>query len=144
MRSKIKILSALLALLTLFCFSSCDGTYSDDAIAIAGYLQYFDKPEDVVVNKIEKSVFENETIYYISRSKYDTYEADEIELLIVYDPQSKTTKTAFFLDMEHGLHADIKAAWDTRAANAISTQVFSQDEIKNVTAQAAEYCQRHK
>ena len=142
MSKGIRIISVLLIAVTLFGFSSCGKKYSDDAIAIAGYLQYFDKPENVIVNKIEKCVFADETIYYVSRSKYQELEADEIELLIVYYPSSRTTKTAFFLDMEYGMHADIKALWDSRDTKATSTHVFSADEIKSVTAEASEYCSK--
>lgn len=141
MNAKIKIISVLLIICTLLSFSSCGKKYSDDVIAIAGYLQYFDKPENVVINKAERYVFENETIYYISRGKYDEYDsADEIELLIVYDPSSKTSETAFFLDMEYGMHEDIKALWDSREIKATSSHVFTDEEIKSLIADAAEYC----
>ncbi len=142
MSGKIRVISILLVAVTLFGFSSCVRKSSVDAIAIAEYLQCFDKPETVIVNKIEKSVFADEIIYYISRSKHYEDEADEIELLIVYYPSSNTVKTAFFLDMEYGMHADIKALWDSREIKANSTHVFSADEIKSVTAEAAEYCSK--
>lgn len=143
MNSKIKLISALLVVFMLFGISSCGKKYSDDVIAIAGYLQYFDQPENVVIYKLEKSEFADETIYYVSRGKYDEYDsADEIELLIVYDPSSKTTETAFFLDMEYGMHSDIKALWDSREIIATSSYEFSDEEIKSIIAEVAEYCQK--
>lgn len=143
MNAKIKVISVILLVYTLLSFSSCGEKYSDDVIAIAGYLQYFDKPENVVINKAEKCEFENVTIYYVSRSKYDEYDsADEIELLIVYDPSLQTTETAFFLDMEYGMHEDIKALWDSKEIKAISSHVFTDEEIKRIIAEVAEYCNK--
>lgn len=141
MNARIKVISVVLVVFTLLSFSSCGRKYSDDAIAIAGYLQNFDEPENVVINKAERYVFENETIYYLSRGKYDEYDsAEEIELLIVYEPSSQTTQTAFFLDMEYGMYEKIKAMWDSRETQAISSYVFTDEEIKSIIAEASEYC----
>ena len=142
MNTKVKIVSLLLAILALFGFSSCSKSYSDDVVAIAGYLQYFDRPEDVAVNKIEKCEFENEIIYYISWTEYQELKEEEIELLVVFYPETQTTKTAFFLDMEYGMHPDIKALWDSRATKAISSYTYSAEETKQLIVEVKEYCSK--
>ena len=139
-----KVISFVLTIIMLTGFASCGKTYSDDTIAIAGYLNFFDRPEDVTVNRIEKWEFENEIIFYLSRDKYDEHDADEVELLLVYYPSSKETKTAFFLDMEYGMNPDIKALWDSRETKAISSHVFSDDEVASVITEVIEYCSKSK
>ena len=124
----------------MFGFSACRLIYSDDVVTIAEYLKYFDKPEDVVINKLERVEFENKTIYYMSRSEYQELDEDETELLIVYDHESDKVKNAFMLDMESGMHSDIKSLWDSRETKAISSYTYSAEEIKTLVSDVADYC----
>ena len=140
MSKKVKFVSLLLVVFSLFSFSACRLIYSDDVVTIAEYLKYFDNPEDVVINKLERVEFENKTIYYMSRSEYQELEAEEIELLIVYDHESDKVKNAFMLDMESGMHSDIKSLWDSRETKAISSYTYSAEEIKTLVSDVADYC----
>lgn len=140
MIKRIKILSLVLVVISLFNFSACRLIYSDDVVSIAEYLKHFDKPEDVVINKLERVEFENKTIYYMSRGKYQELDEDEIELLIVYDHESDEVKNCFMLDMESGMHSDIKTLWDSRATKATSSYTYSAEEIKTLVSDVADYC----
>ena len=140
MSKKVKFVSLLLVVILFFSFSACRLIYSDDVVTLAEYLKYFDNPEDVVINKLERIEFENKTIYYMSRSEYQELEAEEIELLIVYDHESDKVKNAFMLDMESGMHSDIKSLWDSRETKAISSYTYSAEEIKTLVSDVADYC----
>ena len=140
MSKMVKVVSLLLVVFSLFSFSACRLIYSDDVVTLAEYLKYFDKPEDIVINKLERVEFENTTIYYVSRSEYQELEEDEIELLIVYDHKSDTVKNSFMLDMEYGMNPDIKALWDSRETKAVSSYTYSAEEIKTLVSDVADYC----
>lgn len=140
MSKKVKFVSLLLVVILFFSFSACRLIYSDDVVTLAEYLKYFDNPEDVVINKLERVEFENKTIYYMSRSEYQELEAEEIELLIVYDHESDKVKNAFMLDMESGMYSDIKSLWDSRETKAISSYTYSAEEIKTLVSDVADYC----
>ena len=140
MSKKVKFVSLLLVVISLFTISGCRLIYSDDVVSIAEYLKHFDRPEDVVINKLERVEFENTTIYYMSWSEYQELEEDEIELLIVYDHKSDTVKNSFMLDMEYGMNPDIKALWDSRETKAVSSYTYSAEEIKTLVSDVADYC----
>ena len=76
----------------------------------------------------------------MSRSESLESEAEEIELLIVYDHESDEVKNCFFLDMEYGMHPDIKALWDSRETKAKSSYTYSEEEIKQLIVEVADYC----
>ena len=140
MIKKIKILSLVLVVISLFNFSACRLIYSDDVVSIAEYLKHFDRPEDVVINKLERVEFENKTIYYMSWSEYQESDEDETELLIVYDHETDEVKNYFMLDMEYGMYQDMKALWDARETKAISSYTYSEEEIKKLVSEIADYC----
>ena len=135
-----KSVAVALAVILIFSFSACRLIYSDDVVSIAEYLKHFDKPEDVVINKLERVEFENKTIYYMSRGKYQELDKDEIELLIVYDHETDEVKNYFMLDMESGMHSDIKTLWDSRETKAKSSYTYSEEEIKQLIVEVADYC----
>lgn len=146
MKFKIGIILSVVTLCAVICFCLFGQTsYSDDVIALAEYLQYFEKPEAIVFTKLEKFVFEEQTIYHLDISdcddcdKYDKDEDFETELLIVIDHKTKVTSTAFFADMECGLKQDIKNLWDSRNINAKSFHVFSDSEIQSLVSSVSEY-----
>ena len=138
MSKMVKVVSLLLVVFSLFSFSACRLIYSDDVVTLAEYLKYFDKPEDVVINKLERVEFEKTTIYYMSWSEYQESDEDEVELLIVYE--SYKVKNCFMLDMEYGAHPDIKALWDSRETKAISSYTYSAEEIEKLVSEVADYC----
>ena len=140
MIKKIKILSLVLVVISLFNFSACRLIYSDDVVSIAEYLKHFDRPEDVVINKLERVEFENTTIYYMSWSEYQESDEDEVELLIVYNHESYKVKNCFMLDMEYGKDPDIKELWDSRETKAISSYTYSAEEIEKLVSEIADYC----
>ena len=140
MSKMFKVVSLLLVVFSLFSFSACRLIYSDDVVTLAEYLKYFDKPEDVVINKLERVEFKNKTIYYMSRSEYQELDEDETELLIVYDHESDKVKNCFMLDMEYGMYSDIKSLWDSRETKAISSYTYSAEEIKTLVSDVADYC----
>ena len=140
MSKKVKFGSLLLVVILLFSFSACRLIYSDDVVTLAEYLKYFDNPEDVVINKLERVEFEKTTIYYMSWSEYQESDEDEVELLIVYNHESYKVKNCFMLDMEYGEHPDIKALWDSRETKAISSYTYSAEEIKTLVSDVADYC----
>ena len=139
MSKMVKVVSLLLVVFSLFSFSACRLIYSDDVVTLAEYLKYFDKPEDIVINKLERVEFENTTVYYMLWSEYQL-ESDEVELLIVYDHESYKVKNCFMLDMEYGAHPDIKALWESRATKANSSYTYSAEEIKTLVSEVADYC----
>ena len=140
MIKKIKILSLVLVVISLFNFSACRLIYSDDVVSIAEYLKHFDRPEDVVINKLERVEFENTTIYYMSWSEYQESDEDETELLIVYDHETDEVKNYFMLDMEYGMYQEIKELWDSRETKATSSYTYSAEEIKTLVSDVADYC----
>ena len=140
MSKKVKFVSLLLVVISLFTISGCRLIYSDDVVSIAEYLKHFDKPEDVVINKLERVEFENKTIYYMSWSEYQESDEDETELLIVYDHETDEVKNYFMLDMEYGMYQDMKALWDARETKAISSYTYSEEEIKKLVSEIADYC----
>ena len=139
MNKKVKVVSLLLVVFSLFSFSACRLIYSDDVVTLAEYLKYFDKPEDIVINKLERVEFENTTVYYMLWSEYQL-ESGEVELLIVYDHESYKVKNCFMLDMEYGAHPDIKALWESRETKAVSSYTYSAEEIKTLVSEVADYC----
>ena len=44
------------------------------------------------------------------------------------------------LDMEYGMHQDIKELWDSRETKATSSYIYSAEEIKTLVADVADYC----
>lgn len=135
-----KSVAVALAVILIFSFSACRLIYSDDVVSIAEYLKHFDRPEDVVINKLERVEFKNKTIYYMSWSEYQESDEDETELLIVYDHETDEVKNYFMLDMEYGMYHDMKALWDSRETKAISSYTYSAEEIEKLVSEIADYC----
>ena len=144
MKNKIRFLSFILLSFLLVAFPSCGDKYSADAKALANYMQFFDQPENLPILSMEKAEFSNEVYYYISRGPYDSTDPDAIDLIIVYNKETKTYKRCFLLDIQFGLNADVGKQWESRSTSAISTHVFTDEEIESVTAEAIDYCKTKK
>ena len=65
-----------------------------------------------------------------------------MEFLIIFDRDTKTTRTAFFTDMEKGMQREEMLLWESREAKAKSSHVFSEKEISDLIAQVAEHIEK--
>ena len=46
----------------------------------------------------------------------------------------------FMLDMDYGMHQEIKELWDSRATKATSSYTYSAEKIKTLVSDVADYC----
>ena len=117
-----------------------DGGFSDDSIALARYLRFFDEPLDVEITKYDKYVFEDDQIIYnITWIDNTEGENEEIDLLLHFNSKSKKTTLCFWGDIEIGMHKEVKALWDAREEKAISKTSFNEKQIDEIHRDAVSY-----
>ncbi len=122
----------------VFSLFSCGYDYQDESNAIRRFMIFHDKPENLIIDTLEKyEISENEIFYFVKwrggeEDENDTSEA--FELLVVYNPQSTLIELEHFQDMEQGFSSDTKSKWDEVKNNP--TRKFSPDEIKIIMRKA--------
>lgn len=118
---------------------SCAQKMDDDAMAVAGYLKYFDNPEEVVFTKIDKYVFEDRILYNVAWIDNSETENELIDLLLDYNPSTTMVSLCFWGDMKYSSKADVKKLWDEREEKALSNVSYNEQQISDITKRAAEY-----
>ena len=111
----------------------------DDTMAVAGYLKYFDNPEDVVFTKIDKYVFEDRILYNVAWIDNSETENELIDLLLDYNPATTLVTLCFWRDMKYSSKAEVKKLWDEREEKALSHVSYNKQQISDITKKAAEY-----
>lgn len=111
----------------------------DDTMAVAGYLKYFDNPEEVVFTKIDKYVFEDRILYNVAWIDNSETENELIDLLLDYNPATTLVTLCFWGDMKYSSKADVKKLWDEREEKALSHVSYNKQQISDITKKAAEY-----
>ncbi len=135
------IIIVILILLAIICFAlvhSC-ARKADEVIALSGYLKYFDDPEEVVLTKIDKFVFEDRILYNIAWLDDSEGETQTIDLILDYNTVTTDVTLCFWGDMEFGINAEVKELWNERNEKAISSVSFSQSEIQEISKEAIRY-----
>ena len=136
-----KMICAVIALLLIVpAVVSCGAGYSLDARALAEYLQYFDRPEELPIIAFEKAEFKGAVYYYLDRGPYEPDDEASVKMILVYDVASKTFKNNFWLDMEYGLRPEVLEQWKKRDKEAKSVHIFTRAEIDDLVKEAIEYC----
>lgn len=119
---------------------SCVKNVDNDVLAVAGYLKYFDDPEEVVFTKIDKYVFEDCILYNVAwLDDFEGYE-QTIDLILEFSPATAQTRLCFWEDMKYSSKADVKKLWDEREEKALSSISYNENQILEISKKAAEYC----
>lgn len=132
----IKIVSIIiLTLFSLFSFSGCNKKYKDEVIMLSRVIKYYDNPNNVTINTLDKYEINNyETYYYVDWQYLD--EEENHEWLVVYGTNTQIARLMFFQDMEYGFDADVKKVWDEVQDNP--TRSFTESEISSYLEEAIE------
>ena len=139
MNKSIKKLILLFFVFSLMLSCSCAQKMDDDAMAVAGYLKYFDNPEEVVFTKIDKYVFEDRTLYNVAWIDNSETENEVIDLLLDYNQTTTEVRLCFWRDMKYSSKAAVKKLWDEREEKALSHVSYNEQQISDITKRAAEY-----
>ncbi len=140
MKRQVRFLQFFLVVMLCFSFCACRPFVSQDARALAEYLQWFDEPEKLPIIAFEKAEFDDEIMYYLDRGPYEEGDTESVKLIIVYNKSTGIYKNCFLLDMQYGLNPDVKEQWEARDKTSKNMHVFSEEEISAIAKEAAEYC----
>lgn len=143
-----KIILVLLAAVCILAFAGCEKKVSDEAISLARYLQLFEDPSVVDIQKLDKYEFnDNIDIYDFELTFIDEYgEKAETKMLIKHVKKSPIATLCFWNDMNANkeAHAEVKALWETRNTDALSFTSFTGDEIEKAKEEAIAYLEEVK
>ncbi len=134
---KIRIIVAFMAIVVLaIFFINQPNEYQEEVNAIKSFMRYFDEPDELIVNSLERYVVaENEIFYYVEWQYPIEYGEEEYSLLLIYNPVIKRVELKHFTDFEGGLYATERIKWESVKDNP--DRIFTEEEMTMIKDKAA-------
>jgi len=140
MRINKGIAIVLVALMLLF-LTACreQDDLSEDKTMMMRYLKYFDYPDILQIQQLDKYIASDAEVYYYIKWVYpEGGDLESYDHLIVYNRNTTLIDLAYFGDMESGLEPRAKEEWE-KLKDKQPDHTFTESEIETLKQTAIKH-----